>query len=221
MTEMKLRLLLSAAILPLTFAVAAHAADVAPSAAIEPAGDGLFGRVVSADGSPLPGAEIIVRGSGRRAVSNTQGEFSLPGLTGDVVLDVRYIGLPHASQSVVLTPGRAAQVTVTLGGDDVTTVADVVVTGVITDGVARSLNQQKNADGTINVLSSDAIVLLPGSAGTLSEAQLAQRYTKPVIAYLGNTMRLPPDLQRIPLATSIDDVKQFLTTALPLLVHSP
>jgi TonB-dependent receptor len=161
MTEMKLRLLLSAAILPLTFAVAAHAADVAPSAAIEPAGDGLFGRVVSADGSPLPGAEIIVRGSGRRAVSNTQGEFSLPGLTGDVVLDVRYIGLPHASQSVVLTPGRAAQVTVTLGGDDVTTVADVVVTGVITDGVARSLNQQKNADGTINVLSSDAIGRYP------------------------------------------------------------
>ena len=158
---MKLRLLLSAAILPLTFAVAAQAADVAPSAAIEPAGDGLFGRVVSADGSPLPGAEIIVRGSGRRAVSNTQGEFSLPGLTGDVTLDVRYIGLPSASQSVMLTPGRAAQVTVTLGGDEATTVADVVVTGVITDGVARSLNQQKNADGTINILSADAIGRYP------------------------------------------------------------
>ena len=158
---MKLRLLLSAAILPLTFAVAAQAADVAPSAAIEPAGDGLFGRVVSADGSPLPGAEIIVRGSGRRAVSNTQGEFSLPGLTGDVTLDVRYIGLPSASQSVMLTPGRAAQVTVTLGGAEATTVADVVVTGVITDGVARSLNQQKNADGTINILSADAIGRYP------------------------------------------------------------
>lgn len=158
---MKLGLLLSAAILPLTFAMAAQAADVAPSAAIEPAGDGLFGRVVAADGSPLPGAEIIVRGSGRRAVSNTQGEFSLPGLTGDVVLDVRYIGLPHASQPVAVDPGRPVQVTVTLGGGEVTTVADVVVTGVITDGVARSLNQQKNADGTINVLSSDAIGRYP------------------------------------------------------------
>ena len=162
---MKLGLLLSAAILPLTFAVAAQAADraadVAPSAAIEPAGDGLFGRVVAADGSPLPGAEIIVRGAGRRAVSNTQGEFSLPGLTGDVVLDVRYIGLPSASQSVALTPGRPAQVTVTLGGGAVATVADVVVTGVITDGVARSLNQQKNADGTVNILSADAIGRYP------------------------------------------------------------
>lgn len=162
---MKLGLLLSAAILPLTVAMAAQAADLpadgAPSAAIEPAGDGLFGRVVAADGSPLPGAEIIVRGSGRRAVSNTQGEFSLSGLTGDVVLDVRYIGLPHASQPVAVAPGRPVQVTVTLGGGEVTTVADVVVTGVITDGVARSLNQQKNADGTVNVLSSDAIGRYP------------------------------------------------------------
>ena len=40
-------------------------------------------------------------------------------------------------------------------------VADVIVTGVITDGVARSLNQQKNADGTVNVLSADAIGRYP------------------------------------------------------------
>lgn len=158
---MKLGLLLSAAILPLTFAMAAQAADAAPSAAIEPAGDGLFGRVVAADGSALPGAEIIVRGTGRRAVSNTQGEFSLPGLTGDVVLDVRYIGLPNASRSVAVAPGRPVQVTVTLGGGEATAVADVVVTGVITDGVARSLNQQKNADGVISVLSADAIGRYP------------------------------------------------------------
>ncbi|MET4683909.1 TonB-dependent receptor [Brevundimonas faecalis] len=158
---MKLRLLVGAAFLPLAFAMTAQAADTAPSAAVEPAGDGLFGRVVNASGSPLPGAEIIVRGSGRRAVSNTQGEFSLPGLSGDVTLDVRYIGLPDASQLVSVSPGRPSQVTVTLGGDDVTTVADVVVTGVITDGVARSLNQQKNADGTVNILSADAIGRYP------------------------------------------------------------
>ncbi|WP_313576804.1 hypothetical protein, partial [Brevundimonas sp.] len=62
---MKLGLLLSAATLPLVFAVAAQAADVAidaaPAVAAAPAGDGLIGRVVNADGSPLPGAEIIDR----------------------------------------------------------------------------------------------------------------------------------------------------------------
>jgi len=161
MTDMKLRLLLSTALLPLTLAVAAQAADVAPSAVIEPAGDGVIGRVVDAGGAPLPGAEIVDRGTGRRVVSNTQGEFILNGVSGRVELDVRYIGLPSVSQTVVATPGRLTSVTVTLGGGDVTTVADVVVTGVITEGVARSLNQQKNADGTINVLSADAIGRYP------------------------------------------------------------
>ena len=158
---MKLHLLLSTAILPLTFAVAAQAADVAPSAVVEPAGDGVIGRVVNAEGAPLPGAEIVERGTGRRVVSNTQGEFILTGVSGQVELDVRYIGLPSTSQTVMATPGRLTSVTVTMGGGDVTTVADVVVTGVITDGIARSLNQQKNADGTINVLSSDAIGRYP------------------------------------------------------------
>ncbi|WP_292035294.1 MULTISPECIES: TonB-dependent receptor [unclassified Brevundimonas] len=158
---MKIRLLVGAALLPLTFAMAAQAADVAPSAVIEPAGDGVIGRVVNADGAPLPGAEIVERGTGRRVVSNTQGEFILNGVSGQIELDVRYIGLPSASQTVVATPGRLTAITVTMGGGDVTTVADVVVTGVITDSVARSLNQQKNADGTINVLSADAIGRYP------------------------------------------------------------
>jgi len=161
MTDMKIRLLVGAALLPLTFAMAAQAADVAPSAVIEPAGDGVIGRVVNADGAPLPGAEIVERGTGRRVVSNTQGEFILNGVSGQIELDVRYIGLPSASQTVVATPGRLTAITVTMGGGDVTTVADVVVTGVITDSVARSLNQQKNADGTINVLSADAIGRYP------------------------------------------------------------
>jgi len=164
MTEMKLGLLLGAAVAPLAFAMAAHAGvpvETAPTAAVEPAGDSLIGRVVGANGAPLPGAEIIVRGTGRRAVSNTQGEFSLPGVSGDVMLDVRYIGLPGASQSVAVTPGVLTSVTVVLGSGATTTVDDVIVTGVITEGVARSLNQQKNADGTINVLSADAIGRYP------------------------------------------------------------
>lgn len=162
---MKLGLLLGAALAPLTFAVAAQAA-VAPieadvASVTEPAGDGLFGRVVDANGAPLPGAEIVVRGAGRRAVSNVQGEFSLSGLSGQVVLDVRYIGLPDATQSVLLTPGRPVSITVVVGGGEATAVADVVVSGVITDGVARALNQQKNADGTVNILSADAIGRYP------------------------------------------------------------
>lgn len=162
---MKLGLLLGAAVAPLAFAMAAHAearaADAASIVAAEPAGESLIGRVVDANGAPLPGAEVVVRESGRRAVANSQGEFSLPGLVGDVVLDVRYMGLPSASQSVSVTPGVLTSVTVVVGSSSATSVDDVIVTGVITEGVARSLNQQKNADGTINVLSADAIGRYP------------------------------------------------------------
>lgn len=160
---MKLNLLMSAALAPLILApmtVAAHAetaaATVAASSVV--AGDVIFGRVTNASGAPLPGAEVLVRGSGQRIVADGHGEFTLPtSAAGSVVLDVRYLGLPSASQTVVTTPGQDVNVSIVLGAATATDVADVIVTGVITDGVARSLNQQKNAEGTVNVLSADAI----------------------------------------------------------------
>lgn len=162
---MKLHLLMGAALAPLALApmaLAAHAADASPVAASAAvAGEVIYGRVTNASGAPLPGAEVLVRGASQRAVTNTQGEFTLSTNPGQVVLDVRYLGLPSASQPVVTTAGQAANVTIILGGASATDVADVVVTGVITDGVARSLNQQKNADGTVNILSADAIGRYP------------------------------------------------------------
>lgn len=159
---MKLHLLMGVAFAPLAFAPMALAADASPIAASAAvAGEVIYGRVTNAAGAPLPGAEVLVRGAGQRAVTNTQGEFTLPANPGQVVLDVRYLGLPSASQPVVTTPGQAANVTIVLGAASATDVADVVVTGVITDGVARSLNQQKNADGTVNILSADAIGRYP------------------------------------------------------------
>lgn len=159
---------MGAALAPLALApmaFAAHAADAAPAvttaASAAVAGEVIYGRVTNAAGAPLPGAEVLVRGGGQRVVTNTQGEFTLATTPGQVVLDVRYIGLPSTSQPVVTTLGQPSNVTIVLGGETATNLADVVVTGVITDGVARSLNQQKNADGTVNILSADAIGRYP------------------------------------------------------------
>ena len=162
---MKLNLLMGAAIAPMILAPLAMPAHadvdaVAPTRAAV-AGDVIYGRVTNAAGAPLPGAEVLVRGTSQRAVTNTQGEFTLPTASGAMVLDVNYLGLPSTSQTVVTTPGEDANVAVVLGAQSATDVADVIVTGVITDGVARSLNQQKNADGTVNVLSADAIGRYP------------------------------------------------------------
>ncbi len=162
---MKLNLLMGAALAPMILAPLAMPAyadvDAVASASAAVAGDVIYGRVTNAAGAPLPGAEVLVRGTSQRAVTNTQGEFTLPTASGAMVLEVNYLGLPSTSQTVVTTPGEDANVAIVLGAQSATDVADVIVTGVITDGVARSLNQQKNADGTVNVLSADAIGRYP------------------------------------------------------------
>lgn len=164
---MRLTLLLGAAIAPLAFAGTVQAADaaVAPVTAEAPAGEVLYGHVAGANGAGLPGAEVVVRETGRRAVTDTQGNFSLAGLEpGAATLEVRYLGLPSASRSVSVVAGAPTTVDIvmTAAADaSATSVEDVVVTGVITDSIARSLNQQRNAQGTVNVLSADAIGRYP------------------------------------------------------------
>jgi predicted Rossmann-fold nucleotide-binding protein len=62
----------------------------------------------------------------------------------------------------------------------------------------------------INVLSSAAIVALPGEAGTASEVALAVRYGKPVIAFspdLKLVERFPQQARRV---DRIDAVREFL-----------
>lgn len=66
----------------------------------------------------------------------------------------------------------------------------------------------------VNVLSSDAIVALPGGAGTVSEIVLALRYGRPLVAY-GAAWRdggtLPPEVRRV---ETLDAVAAFLAAAL-------
>jgi uncharacterized protein (TIGR00725 family) len=66
----------------------------------------------------------------------------------------------------------------------------------------------------INVLTSDAIVVLEGRDGTLSEAHLAVRYGKPVIAFLSDVGRMPA-LDRLPIRKTnrLEDVEAFIRAA--------
>ena len=77
---MKLNLLMGAALAPMILAplaMPAHAdVDAVASASAAVAGDVIYGRVTNAAGAPLPGAEVVARGSGQRAVTDTQGEFT-------------------------------------------------------------------------------------------------------------------------------------------------
>ena len=68
----------------------------------------------------------------------------------------------------------------------------------------------------INVLSSDAIVALPGGAGTASEIALALRYGRPVLAYLGAAGTIDGERPRIPIASELQQVEDFLRAQLAL-----
>ena len=66
----------------------------------------------------------------------------------------------------------------------------------------------------VNVLSSDAVVALPGSAGTLSEIALAERYGRPLAAYLpaGSAFPgLPAGVRRV---GELDELDHFLADCL-------
>jgi uncharacterized protein (TIGR00725 family) len=66
----------------------------------------------------------------------------------------------------------------------------------------------------INVLSSDAVVALPGAAGTASEVRLALEYGTPVIAFLGKDNVVPDLDPRVRVARAIAEVEEFLRRSL-------
>jgi uncharacterized protein (TIGR00725 family) len=66
----------------------------------------------------------------------------------------------------------------------------------------------------INILSSDVVVILPGSEGTQSEMELSVRYEKPVIAFFGEHRVEWPVPDGVPVARTLADVERFVRTAL-------
>jgi len=66
----------------------------------------------------------------------------------------------------------------------------------------------------INLLSADAAILLPGGAGTASEARLAVQYGCPAVAYLGARLEIPGLPPEIPDVASLAAVQVFVRQAL-------
>lgn len=125
------------------------------------AGPTVSGRVYDATGAALPGARIVVDATGAEASTDLQGNFTVaaPSVDGDVTLRIDYLGRDVVSYTVIgAERGRPAVITLPAAGAP----GDIVVTGVsLLDNTARALNQQRQADNTVTVLSSDAIGRFP------------------------------------------------------------
>ena len=154
--------------LSLLSAVAAHAQDGAPALAILNAAQPMLsGTVYDEAGSALPGARVLIPELGVETTTDLQGGFVLTTPAGGpesgpersrVTVEVRYIGRPAFNQTVTLSGQRNIIDLTVPRGDE----REIVVTAAsIVDNTARALNQQRQAAGTTNVVSSDAIGRFP------------------------------------------------------------
>ncbi|PIR32008.1 MAG: hypothetical protein COV36_05710 [Alphaproteobacteria bacterium CG11_big_fil_rev_8_21_14_0_20_44_7] len=62
----------------------------------------------------------------------------------------------------------------------------------------------------INILSSDAIIALPGSNGTLSEIALAAHYRKPLVVFMGENDKFPHLPENVKIARNLAEIEKFL-----------
>ena len=74
--------------------------------------------------------------------------------------------------------------------------------------------REQGSRNHINILSSDAVVALPGSAGTASEVALAVEYGRPVLAFLEDRTELIGLPDEVRVVGDIDAVVAFLREVL-------
>lgn len=115
------------------------------------------GRVTSADGAPLPGVSVLVKGTTTGTSTDADGQFTVGVQDENSVLVISFIG--YTPQEI--TVGNQTNINVTMM-DDITQLGEVVVTALGIERQAKSLSYaQQTVDGSelmeardINILNS-------------------------------------------------------------------
>ena len=120
------------------------------------------GAVTDTSGAVLPGATVVLEEKGLRAVSDAQGQFSIPVIApGIYTLKVSYVGFSTFETPVTVVAGQPSNVSavLTVGSD----AESVIVTAERAHGEAEAINEEKIADNILNVLPSEVITSLPNA----------------------------------------------------------
>jgi TonB-dependent receptor len=108
----------------------------------------------------LIGASIIIKGTGLGTISDINGNYILQGVpTGDIVLTVSYIGYEMQEIAMKLKKGETRQLNISLVDKSIQT-GEVVITAQAR-GQQAAINQQMNASGIVNVISTEKLQELP------------------------------------------------------------
>jgi len=119
------------------------------------------GRVVDAsDGSPLPGANVVVDGTTMGTSTNQNGRYELRNVpAGEQTLVVSYVSYQEKTVDVTISADQTVSKTVDLKSRVLET-GEVVVTG-LRKTQFRSVTQKKQSLNVVDVLSADDIGNLP------------------------------------------------------------
>lgn len=112
----------------------------------------ITGTVMDANGSPLPGASVLVKGTSNGAQTDFDGKFSLEINTGDTLV-VSYIGF--VTKEVIITSESIYTITLE---EDVSQLDEVVVVGygtqkkaILTSSVSQVKGEELTKDPVVNV----------------------------------------------------------------------
>jgi TonB-dependent receptor len=125
------------------------------SAQTAPAGT-VSGRVYDqATGRSLQGAVVRIAGTNAADFTDAEGRYSIPAVRpGPAVVEVEYVGLDAASQSITVAAGATA--TLDFGLKSAVLQMSTFEVKEAARGQALAINQQKTAAGIVNIISEEA-----------------------------------------------------------------
>ncbi|MCD8739142.1 TonB-dependent receptor [Mucilaginibacter roseus] len=117
------------------------------------------GKISGQQNEPLAGATLLVNGTTSSTAADLNGDYQFYVNPGNLNLTVRYLGYRDTTINVSLTAGQLKVINITLKSRQAA-LEGVVITG-YTEGQAKALNQQKNADNIKNIIAADQIGKFP------------------------------------------------------------
>ncbi|MGQ1787157.1 MULTISPECIES: TonB-dependent receptor [unclassified Saccharicrinis] len=120
------------------------------------------GSVVDSQGEPIPGVSVLVKGSLTGTITDIDGNFSLPNVTGETVLVFSFVGM--TSQEIIVGSQRVFNVTMqdeTMGLDEVVVVGYGTVKRKDFTGSVSSLKLENSA--VANIANLNALESLKGT----------------------------------------------------------
>src|SRR5215470_6425992 len=120
------------------------------------------GQVTDASHAVLQGARIEVQPSGAKAVSDSQGQFTIYGvMPGHYTVTVSYVGFSTLTQEIDVSAGQAVHVNAALQVGRASEVVEVRPER--QRGEEEALNRELTADNIVQVLPNEVITSLPNA----------------------------------------------------------